>query len=61
MTNINNWLQNNTYHHSQFSDIKELIQLKKKKAQRDSVTEVFSKVGKSGQNTLDKIILWFKT
>jgi len=31
MTNINNWLKNNTYHHSQFSDIKELIRLKEKK------------------------------
>ena len=35
--------------------------LKKKKAKRDSVTQVFSKVGKTGNSVYEKIILWFKT
>lgn len=28
MTDINNWLERNTYHHSNFSDVKELVRLK---------------------------------
>jgi glucosyl-3-phosphoglycerate synthase len=31
MTNINKWLKEHTYHHSQFSDIKELVRLKNEK------------------------------
>lgn len=35
--------------------------LTKKKAKRDSVTEVFSSIGKSGGNIYQKFINWLKT
>ncbi|MBF0197671.1 MAG: glycosyltransferase, partial [Planctomycetes bacterium] len=31
MTTINKWLRNNTFHHSDFSDIKQLVQIKEEK------------------------------
>lgn len=30
MQNINNWLQTNTFHHSQFEDLKRLVEAKEK-------------------------------
>lgn len=54
---INDWLKNNTYHHSQFSNIKELVELKN--AQRVSISLCIPTLNE--EKTIGKEIVLFKS
>jgi len=57
MLQINEWLKNNTFHHAQFSNIKELVELKK--AQKLSISLCIPTLNE--EKTIGKEIVLFKS